>query len=347
MFWGTAAFLLFTITVTFATNPGCETQFCFNCKLHLWTGNYLSTKPIAKNVQYCIDSEFDNLPQPVTKILIEKTVKHIGKQAFERLKNVVVINGTNIKLEKIEPYAFYNLKNLKHVYLQKNMLTTISNNTFVDIPVQQIYLSENQITTIDKAAFSNLPNLKQLHLSRNKLSMIDPDWFYNTNGIEILHFAHNNIESIDDYTFDCLEDLKQLFLNDNRIVNVSNVALDNTLQLLYLNNNFVRNIKFLRALTGLRYLKLDNNHIMHIRKNMLPRVPRTFLRNFTMKNNPFKCSCYWKFILQDAKFARQVFVNDDGPECVSPINGHKCDDEFHMPSVNLYHIAMKQHLASK
>ena len=98
----------------------------------------------------------------------------------------------------VKDFAFQNCKNLEH-----------------------LDLSHNKITSIAPNAFRGLQKLIQLNLSANELSSMLNGWFYELGNLEVLDLGANQLEEIPKNSFNSLIRLKELFLFTNRIEIIS------------------------------------------------------------------------------------------------------------------------------
>ncbi|XP_034023058.1 leucine-rich repeats and immunoglobulin-like domains protein 1 [Thalassophryne amazonica] len=150
----------------------------------------------------------------------------------------------------------------------------------VDLPVRTVALNlgHNKLSAIDVDVFVNLPNLRELRLNYNELTSI-PDLGQVTSKIVSLYLDHNKIHSIDGRRTRGLVSVETLDLSNNDITELRGHHFPAGLQIrdLYLNNNKI-NVLELGALdhlgSTLQVLRLSRNRISQIpvRAFQLPRL---------------------------------------------------------------------------
>lgn len=114
-----------------------------------------------------------------------------------KLESLRVLDLSNRKLNKIDPYAF-------------KVLTKL----------EILDLSNNEIEKIQSRSFEYLSNLKRLKMSNNKLKIIDENSFQGLNELEILCLGNNEIKKLFQGSFFGLSKLKILKLNNNRLIEI-------------------------------------------------------------------------------------------------------------------------------
>ncbi|MCG8332232.1 MAG: leucine-rich repeat domain-containing protein [Chitinophagales bacterium] len=164
-----------------------------------------------------------------------------------------------------------------------------------ELPLTTLYLSSNEISNVD--FLKHLRGLQYLDLSYNKISDISSlkhlvylqGLDLNSNEISNIRFLEylTNLKNLD-LSFNRIRDkcflgslkfLEILNLNSNQI---SNMRLGNKLQKLYLNANKISDISFVEHLNDLRHLDIRSNKI----KDLLP------IKRLLEKGVPVKWTSY-------------------------------------------------------
>ncbi|TWW61778.1 Leucine-rich repeats and immunoglobulin-like domains protein 1 [Takifugu flavidus] len=149
-----------------------------------------------------------------------------------------------------------------------------------DLPARTVSLtlSHNKLTTIDVEALDNLPNLRELRLDHNVLTSI-PHLGQAASKIVSLYLHHNKIRTIEGSRIAPLVSVETLDLSNNDITELRGYSFPAGLQIkdLYLNNNKIGALE-LGALdhlgSTLQVLRLSRNRISQIpvRAFQLPRL---------------------------------------------------------------------------
>lgn len=219
----------------------------------------------------------------------------------------------------------------KCVWAGGNKQVDCSNGHFDSVPknistdIQTLNLSGNPIHEISKEAFSDIGqvNLKKLFLSHCQLEVIHKQGLKGLAIMIELDLSFNNLTSLHRDTFDPIEKIRWIFLNDNRIEKLDDGLFKNLpfLQRLYLSNNRIVQIgvKTFMNVPKLSDLRLDNNKLEHLKVDVLDKLP---LANLDLHENPWRCDCYlaplrnW-FITKNLHRVQIV--------CVDPPKLHKID----------------------
>ncbi|XP_076012898.1 leucine-rich repeats and immunoglobulin-like domains protein 1 [Genypterus blacodes] len=152
--------------------------------------------------------------------------------------------------------------------------------TPLDLPTWTVSLNlgNNELTDINVEVFANLPNLRELRLDHNELTSI-PDLGQAASKIESLYLHHNKILSIEGRRTRELVSVETLDLSNNDITELRSHCFPAGLQIrdLYLNNNKISVLE-LGALdhlsSTLQILRLSRNRISQVpvRAFQLPRL---------------------------------------------------------------------------
>ncbi|KAM4738860.1 podocan isoform 1-T2 [Anableps anableps] len=173
------------------------------------------------------------------------------------------------RLEKIPTGAFEDLRNLRELYLQNNLLTNdgMDNETFSQLSsLEYLDLSNNNLSVVPKG----LPrNLVILHLEKNSIRSIPGDALTSVRNLEYLLLHNNKLRSrsIHPMAFQGLKKLHTLHLYNNLLERVPR-GLPRRAKTLMLLHNYVSEIgrndlSLLYTLTelNLSYNKLTNPKI--------------------------------------------------------------------------------------
>lgn len=173
---------------------------------------------------------------------------------LKSLKTVTVLKLSKNKIGTILPNSFWEMSQLRELYLDNNNLTSVSTSWFFGLSnLQKLYLNNNRIRGIEKSSAPGLNwraalILGELYLAKNELSHID-----------VTAFAH-------------LSNLRRLDLGSNHIYHIAKGAFSdlNSLEVLDLSNNALSSPLESGVFTGLHklfLLRLDGNRITWIAAN--------------------------------------------------------------------------------
>ncbi|KAM4045078.1 toll-like receptor 8 [Anomaloglossus baeobatrachus] len=205
-----------------------------------------------------------NAPFPC-KPCVGKSSLQIHPKAFQFLKNLVELNLGNTSLKSVSRIWFQNLTQLKILNLEKNYLVreigsgdfllSLSSLQKLDLSFnyerrtyyQYLNLSDN---------FSKLLSLQELHLQGyvfQKLTNITLAPLVKLSALNTLNFGTNFIKQVNLKVFHNFQNLKLIYLSENRITPY--------IPLTYQNEHFEKNLKFNRHYNydDSSYNTLDNS----------------------------------------------------------------------------------------
>jgi hypothetical protein len=153
---------------------------------------------------------------------------------------------------------------LKYLYLDNNKLTNQNIDVMkfdILVNLELLSLTNNKIT-----ALFNIPkNLKYLLLDNNKITTFDVDKIIMSDKLEVLSLNNNSITTINiQGTIPIPIPIKEIYLDNNKITNISGLNYLTELNVLSLNTNQLTKIEEIRNLKNLTDLYLDNNQITKI-----------------------------------------------------------------------------------
>ncbi|XP_071978743.1 toll-like receptor 3 [Engystomops pustulosus] len=244
--------------------------------------------------------------------------------------SLISLNLSKIDLTKIESRAFYGLKHLEVLDLGINQIDQyLTGQEFEGLhKIKQIYLSYNKHLSLTRSSFCSIPSLEKLNLRKTAITFKSPSnsLFQCLHNLTHLDLGNNNIANIDEDIFSGLHNLRILSLQHNNLARLWKKAnpggpvlflkgLQN-LEILDLLSNGLDEIpaEAFRGLSDLKILNLGENNIyvfpqslfadqeslldLDLHKNLITSVEEnTFknvlgsLRNLSMGNNPFDCTC--------------------------------------------------------
>jgi Leucine-rich repeat (LRR) protein len=151
---------------------------------------------------------------------------------------ITILDLSNNQFESLN-FSFTNLPYLKYLYLSRNRLTHLSNETFLPLHLLlELDISNNELTLIERNTLKSLETLEYLNMSSNLIKYIYQDQFHLLIHLIYLDISNNSIETIHPDTFSDLIKLENLFIHINslKIINkltglraITNIYLDSRL----------------------------------------------------------------------------------------------------------------------
>ena len=188
-------------------------------------------------------------------------------------------------------YSFTGLNNLNALYLEFNLLTTLSNAVFENLNKLQILsLHNNEIGYLEEGVFQALEYLSDLYLNHNQLVSLPSGIFMNCGRLIYLDLKGNKLTSLSLTLFKGSQEILLLSLADNQILSldVSTFKSVPSLLLLYLNGNSLMYLPvgIFQDLKLLKLLSLSDNQIVSVNANIFKNV--TMLTELDISKNELK-----------------------------------------------------------
>ena len=226
------------------------------------------------------------------------------------------------EITEIEPGELGNLLSLRYLYLSGNKIAKLKTGTVSDMPnLQTLNLENNEIAEIEPGAVSNMPSLQYLSLSGNPgVPFACPTVSQQSSGCEMnrasncgsctfwvdglrgwmlfktggpcmcssLSLYNKGIAKIANGTWNDLQNLQTLNLQNNEITEIEPGELGNLLSLryLHLSGNKIAKLKTgtVSDMPNLQTLNLENNEIAEIEPGAMSNVPS--LQYLSLSGNP-------------------------------------------------------------
>ncbi|NXG50895.1 LRC19 protein, partial [Psilopogon haemacephalus] len=132
-------------------------------------------------------------------VTCDKSGKNLTDIPNNLFQNVTKLNLENNKiiLKDSDKEMLQNFINLTELYLNRNMITVVHNNSFCNLTKLVILdISNNQISRVHKDAFAGLNQLSKLNLSHNVMAQLDSDVFTSLNSLTVLDLQYNHLKSL-------------------------------------------------------------------------------------------------------------------------------------------------------
>ncbi|PIK55874.1 hypothetical protein BSL78_07208 [Apostichopus japonicus] len=241
----------------------------------------------------------------------ENNIQLINQETVNGYRFVQTLDFSQNQISHIEPGAFLNVSNVKHLLLSNNALVTLRNRTFVGTErhLTRIHLDKNEVAIIEGDAFHGLNKVQYLDLGFNNIQSITSRHFQDMTELEHLILENNELVSIENDTFNCLISLEMIALNNNKLRSIPNGLFDGLTSLrdVDLSQNHLHTIltpSELGLISNLRYLFLAGNYI----NKSSDIVPFCELSAYLfVGGNPFECDCGFQKI-QEWYFNQSIVV---------------------------------------
>lgn len=243
----------------------------------IWELSLLKTLDLGENLITDIkNGSFKNLDQLTGLRLIDNQIGNLTIGMFWDLPSLQVLNLAKNKVQAVERGSFQRNKQLEAIRLDGNFISDIN------------------------GVFSTLLSLLWLNLSENHLVWFD--YAFIPSNLKWLDVHGNFIEHLGNYYK--LKDeihIKTLDVSHNRIVDISPLAIPNSVELLFINNNHINNIQVNTFMDKHNLTRVDiyANEISHLDINSLRLSPvpsNKSLPEFYIGGNPFNCDCSMEWL---------------------------------------------------
>lgn len=242
------------------------------------------------------------------------------------IKNLRVLESLDLGKNNISVIVNSSFEGLDQLYglrLVDNSITSVSSESFVNLPsLQVLNLASNEIKFVSRGAFSSNANLRAVRLDGNKLDEITGvfaglkhlGWLnISDNGIvmfdyndlpeslEWLDIHNNNLKVLPRCAHTKSVNLKTLDASYNRIREISDSVIPNTIENLFVNNNNISHIEpgtFVEK-SNLQKVYLYGNKIQTMDIGAIalsPIADGAEVAQFYISANPYKCDCNMEWL---------------------------------------------------
>ncbi|CAH2310865.1 Podocan [Pelobates cultripes] len=136
----------------------------------------------------------------------------VHRDAFKKLRQLKTLEMSGNSLKSV-PYGLP--KNLEILKLKENDISSIPQDTLSGLSkLKELYLSNNKlkINSVYTGAWAELSSLQMLDLAGNQLSYVPPDL---PESLEYLYLQNNRIVMVTDNAFESTPNIKRIFLRFN------------------------------------------------------------------------------------------------------------------------------------
>ena len=203
------------------------------------------------------------------------------------------LNASFNKITYLSQDSLRRIQELTHLNLSYNIISSIHSEAFMTLKhLKSLDLTRNYIDSIDSGTFMYNKKLEWLSLAANPTFTLPNKGFHISN-LLFWNISHCSIQNIHSDTFKDMGKLRQLYLNNNKIVSLNNRAFRYLNQLLTLDlcYNALQNIdaEVFSYLSELESLSLCHNNVSRINITFLHAVIR--IGKVDLEGNPWICDC--------------------------------------------------------
>ncbi|XP_029678267.1 connectin-like [Formica exsecta] len=290
-----------------ATNANCWVMSKLERDNPMWS--YFTSQIHLKELTFTV-RQIDSLDYVPSQLLYQLKNLHtvtfqyanfheIVEHTFSNLIGIVKINLNRNMIFTLHKNAFENMRDLIVINLDENHISEINRDTFVNLPsLRKLHLNQNNISTVRDRAFKHLSLLQELELSSNQITSITHETFYGLRNLQRLDLHNNQIAMIGKRNFAEMSALIELELDQNIITYISERAFDgmHNLQKLRLSENLLVKLPqdFLAGAPGVYFLDLRRNYLKTMTfDNIKPIVTNLYDTNshFYLSENDLICDC--------------------------------------------------------
>ncbi|XP_030629453.1 chondroadherin [Chanos chanos] len=220
-------------------------------------------------------------------------IREIASQAFKGLKKLIYLYLSDNEISAIKPGAFEDLSELTYLYLDGNRISSLPKGIFSPmINLFILQLNDNKIRELQHGTFTGAKDLRWLHMSGNELSSMQPGSLDEVENLAILHLERNKLTTYPIMAMSKLRVVEELTLSKNPLSSIPDYAFRSFgryLEKLHLDNMGLERFSSgaFEGVTALKSLHLDNNKL----KTLPSSLDFSTLRNLTLSNNPWSCTC--------------------------------------------------------
>ncbi|XP_039759400.1 chaoptin-like [Pararge aegeria] len=233
----------------------------------------LSTLDLSCNHLIDINLNTSDLHQLSEYYLQNNFIKKITPNMFKNMTRLTTLDLSQNKIDNIELNSFIELVSLLDLNISRNnFVDSLKRNTFRGLyKVRTLDLSHTKSVSCLNESFSGLILLTFLNLSHSQLQTIEYNTFKGSGAIKILDLSHNLLYNFHINT-SSISQLSKLYLNQNKLKNITSETFKNFHLLEHLNLAFNNIINIdsggFRMLSHLHYLDLLSNNNLHIKSDV-------------------------------------------------------------------------------
>ncbi|KAF6211732.1 hypothetical protein GE061_012247 [Apolygus lucorum] len=225
----------------------------------------------------------------------ENQISGFRNGSFKNLNQLTGLRLIDNSIGNLTVGMFWDLTGLQVLNLAKNKVQQIERGTFErNTEIEAIRLDANFLSDIN-GVFTTLASLIWLNLSDNHLVWFD--YAFVPSKLKWLDIHGNFIERLGNY-YKIQDELhiKTLDASHNRIKELDELSIPNSIEVIFINNNFISAVKantFLEK-TNLARVDIYANELSKLELNALRLYPvpeNKSLPEFYLGGNPFNCDC--------------------------------------------------------
>ncbi|CAG9584286.1 unnamed protein product [Danaus chrysippus] len=216
-------------------------------------------------------------------------IHKVGSDFLENFTELQSIDLSYNRMQNISEKTFVNLRNLVYLNLAGNLIESVRDEAFVELPkIEVLDLQENNLAIFSLSYFVNISNYNSnfaVNVSYNNIKILRGG---SSVYINVLDLSYNELETLPRDFFNSLgEHIRQLFLSNNKIYAIDNVAFGYLINLnilsLQKNNISVIKRRAFSEMPSLQILDLSKNKISQLSVEQFHSLP--WLRLLRLEGN--------------------------------------------------------------
>ncbi|KAK3099576.1 hypothetical protein FSP39_006423 [Pinctada imbricata] len=315
------------------------------------------------------DDVFENLNLLSHLDLSWNNLTQIGADFLDGVSDLQVLNLSNNPIHEIHQDIFTDVSALRSLDLANTSYWILDDRIFGNLEnLTDLNLQHNYITNISsfRSSFQDAISLRSLQLAFNNIENLTAYSFDHWSSLEELDLSHNWISSLEEHTFEGLQKLKTLKLDNNLLVYITlpvfsplvslrRLSLSEMAEMMYLGKQSFHGLKNLtylnlssneklgflheeifHGLEEMKFLNLSHNNISHLSESTFP-MPSNF--SVDISGNNFECDCHLEWLVRkiNSKSAQNrgtQFVNVENIFC-------KYLNKSVLPLQSLYNVSLQ------
>ncbi|KAL9979450.1 hypothetical protein ACROYT_G017121 [Oculina patagonica] len=249
-------------------------------------------------------------------------IQQLQAGALANLRTLVYLNLAENKIKDIAPGVLKS--SLLHLFLQKNLLSAISNTTFSNlVNLHYLLLNENRLQVIPDQAFKNMKRLRIIMLSDNSIKTIGLQAFTISSGNLLIYMIRTELKTVSVQSFNGIDNLTaSISMDEGKIGTLKFMDADQTercrihlglgqdnsdyIKIYFGIGDLIENV-LLKAFSQAGFAKRDQDE-----NKLLPCPTGTYLNSSVTDSSKLKClECPAGGFYSDTK----AFVHDSCLKC--------------------------------
>jgi len=177
-------------------------------------------------IEFIEDNAFSSLYNLDTLILSSNKLKHLNSFTFNGLYVLSSLSLSFNELNSLDQDCFKNCSSLQDLHLSNNLFTSIPSAITNLRNLRSLSLNDNLIGDIDNESHLNLQYLVSLNFSGNSISNISRENLRDLVSLKKLDLSNNMLRKLEPGTFDDAISLESLYLQNNLLQDINGLFMN-------------------------------------------------------------------------------------------------------------------------